>query len=61
VLLLIMPLRLFYSRTFSGANVLALLLFAALSGALFFLPFHLIQAQDYSATVAGAALCPFPS
>jgi len=55
-----MPLSLFRSRTFSGANVLTLLLYAALGGALFFLPFNLIQVQGYSATGAGAALIPFP-
>jgi MFS family permease len=37
-----------------------LLLYSALGGALFFLPFNLIQVQGYSATAAGAALVPFP-
>lgn len=54
------PLQLFRSRTFSGANLLTLLLYAALAGALFFLPFNLIQVQHYSPTAAGAALVPFP-
>jgi EmrB/QacA subfamily drug resistance transporter len=54
-----LPLSLFRSRTFSGANLLTLLLYAALSGALFFLPLNLIQVQGYSATAAGAALLPF--
>jgi EmrB/QacA subfamily drug resistance transporter len=53
-----MPLRLFRSRAFSGANVLTLFLYAALSGALFFLPFNLIQVQGYSATAAGGAFLP---
>ena len=53
-----MPLALFRSRTFAGANLLTLLLYAALGGALFFLPFNLIQVQGYSATAAGAALLP---
>ncbi len=52
------PLTLFRSRTFSGANMLTLLLYAALSGALFFVPFNLIQVQGYSATAAGAAFLP---
>jgi len=52
------PLHLFRSRTFSGANLLTLLLYAALSGMLFFLPFNLIQVQGYSATAAGAAFLP---
>ena len=55
-----MPLGLFRSRTFSGANALTLLLYAALGGVLFFLPFNLIQVQNYSPTAAGAALVPFP-
>lgn len=55
-----MPLDLFRSRTFSGANLLTLLLYAALGGALFFLPFNLIQVQHYSPTAAGAALVPLP-
>lgn len=54
-----MPLALFQSRTFSGANLLTLFLYAALSGVLFFLPFNLIQVQGYSATAAGAAVLPF--
>ncbi len=54
-----MPLTLFRSRTFSGANLLTLLLYAALGGALFFLPFNLISAQGYTATAAGASLLPF--
>ncbi|GAC1641375.1 MAG: MFS transporter [Ktedonobacteraceae bacterium] len=54
-----MPLILFRSRTFSGTNLLTLLLYAALGGALFFLPFNLISAQGYTATAAGASLLPF--
>lgn len=53
-----MPLRLFRSRTFSGANGLTLFLYTALSGAFFFLPLNLIQVQGYSATAAGGALIP---
>jgi EmrB/QacA subfamily drug resistance transporter len=53
------PLRLFRSRNFSGANVLTLFLYSALSGLLFFFPLDLIQVQRYSATEAGAALLPF--
>jgi EmrB/QacA subfamily drug resistance transporter len=53
------PLQLFRSRTFAGANLLTLFLYAALGGLLFFLPFNLIQLQGYSATAAGAALTPF--
>ncbi|CAA9578197.1 Uncharacterized MFS-type transporter [uncultured Synechococcales cyanobacterium] len=53
-----MPLTLFRSRTFSGANLLTLLLYAALGEVLFFFPFNLIQVQGYSATAAGAAFLP---
>jgi EmrB/QacA subfamily drug resistance transporter len=54
-----MPLRLFRSRDFAGANLLTLLLYAALGGTLFFFTLNLIQVQGYSATAAGAALLPF--
>jgi predicted MFS family arabinose efflux permease len=54
-----MSLDVFRSRTFSGANLLTLLLYAALGGALFFFPFNLIQVQGYGATAAGAAMLPF--
>ena len=53
-----MPLTLFRSRTFTGANVAALLLYSALGGALFFVPFNLILVQGYSATAAGGAFLP---
>ena len=53
------PLHLFRSRSFSGANLLTLFLYSALSGVLFFFPLDLIQVQGYSATQAGAALLPF--
>lgn len=53
-----LPLTLFRSRNFSGANVLTLLLYAALGGGLFFFPLNLIQVQGYSAMAAGAALLP---
>jgi EmrB/QacA subfamily drug resistance transporter len=54
-----LPLTLFRSRNFSGANLLTLLLYAALSGALYFLPFALIQVHGYSATAAGSSFLPF--
>ena len=53
-----MPLGLFRSRNFAGANVFTLLLYFALGGTLFFLPFNLVQVQGYSVTVAGAAVVP---
>jgi len=54
-----MPLALFRSRAFSGANTLTLLLYFALSGVMFLLPFNLIGIQGYSAAAAGAAFLPF--
>ena len=53
------PLALFRSRDFAGANLLTLFLYSALGGTLFFLPLNLIQVQGYSPTAAGAALLPF--
>lgn len=52
------PLGLFSSRSFSGANAMTLLLYGALSGAMFFLPFNFIELQGYSAARAGAAFLP---
>ncbi len=54
-----LPLTLFRSRNFSGANLLTLLLYAGLGGALYFLPFALIQVHGYSATAAGSSFLPF--
>ena len=53
------PLALFRSRTFAGANLVTFLLYAALGAVLFFLPLNLVQVQGYSMTQAGAALLPF--
>ncbi|HYT66224.1 MAG TPA: MFS transporter [Vicinamibacterales bacterium] len=55
-----LPLALFRSRPFTFANLLTLLLYAALSVVLFLAPLNLIQVQHYSATAAGAALLPLP-
>jgi hypothetical protein len=53
-----MPLRLFSSRSFSGANLLTLMLYSALGVFFFLFPMNLIQIQKYSATAAGAASLP---
>jgi hypothetical protein len=53
-----MPLSLFHSRNFAGANAFTLLLYFALAGTVFFLPLNLIWVQGYSATAAGAAIVP---
>jgi EmrB/QacA subfamily drug resistance transporter len=52
------PLSLFASPGFTGANLLTLFVYAA-TGVFFFLfPMDLIQVQGYSATAAGAAMLP---
>ena len=53
-----MPVDLFRSRNFTGSNLLTFFLYAALAGALFYLPLNLIQIQGYSPTQAGAAMLP---
>jgi MFS family permease len=54
-----LPLALFRSRDFSGANLLTFFLYSAIGGTLFFLPLNLIQVHGYTPTAAGAALLPF--
>jgi EmrB/QacA subfamily drug resistance transporter len=54
-----MPLGMFRSSVFSGINLLTLLLYFAMGGAMFFLPYDLIRVQGFSATLAGAAMLPF--
>ena len=53
-----MPLSLFKSRSFAGANLLTLLLYAALGIFFFLFPLNLIQIQGYSPTATGAAAMP---
>jgi len=53
-----MPLSMFRSRTFSGANFISALFWAAWSGAIFFIPFNLIQLQGYTAAGVGIAFLP---
>jgi EmrB/QacA subfamily drug resistance transporter len=52
------PLTLFASRGFSGANLLTLFLYAALGIFFFLFPMNLIQVQGYSTTATGAAALP---
>jgi hypothetical protein len=52
------PLELFLSRDFSGANLLTLFLYAALGIFFFLFPLDLIQVQRYSATATRAAALP---
>jgi hypothetical protein len=58
--LALVQLSLYRSRNFSATNALTLLLYIALGGALYYLPFGLIRLGGYSATQAGAALLLFP-
>ena len=55
-----LPLTLFSNRAFTLANVLTLFLYAALAVMMFLVPLNLIQVRGFSATIAGAALLPFP-
>ena len=52
------PLKLFQSASFNGANQLTLYLYAALGIFFFLFPLNLIQIQKYSATATGAAALP---
>jgi EmrB/QacA subfamily drug resistance transporter len=52
------PLTLFASGGFSGANLLTLFLYAALGIFFFLFPMDLIQVQGYSTTATGAAALP---
>lgn len=54
-----LPLEVFANREFSVANAYTLLVYAALGGSLFFIPFDLQSVQGYSPEAAGAALLPF--
>jgi EmrB/QacA subfamily drug resistance transporter len=54
----LVPLELFESASFSGANLLTLFLYAAVSIFFFVFPLNLIQIQKYSATETGAAALP---
>jgi EmrB/QacA subfamily drug resistance transporter len=53
------PLKLFQSRDFTGANLVTLFLYAPLGIFFFLYPLNLIQVQHYSATATGAAALPF--
>jgi len=54
----LMPLKLFNSRTFCGANLLTLCLYMGFNGMLLFLPLNLIQVQGYTASMAGLGQVP---
>lgn len=54
----LMPLSLFRSRNFAAANAVTLVVYAALTGALFLIPLQLQKVSGYSPLAAGAALLP---
>ncbi|HEX6494705.1 MAG TPA: MFS transporter [Acidobacteriaceae bacterium] len=53
-----MPLSLFRIRRFLAANLLTFLLYGALYGGLFVIPFYVIQVQHYPPVEAGAVFLP---
>ncbi len=53
-----MPLSLFRSKQFTGANMVTLVVYAALAGALFLLPLALQRVSGFSPVQAGSALLP---
>lgn len=55
-----MPLHLFRSQTFTGANLLTLFLYGALTVSTFFLSINLVQIQGYSSPEAGFSFLAFP-
>jgi EmrB/QacA subfamily drug resistance transporter len=54
----ILPLGIFQNPQFSGANLVTLLVYGALSGSIFLLPIQLQQVLHYSAFRSGLALLP---
>ena len=53
-----LPLSIFASRQFSGANVVTFVVYGALGGALFLVPIQLQQVLGYSPLASGVALLP---
>jgi len=54
------PLHLFGSKAFVGLTFFTFALYGALGGLMLLLPYTLIGALDYPATMAGLAVLPFP-
>lgn len=54
----VVPLALFKSRAFTVASIYTFFLYAALGGALFFVPFELVNVMGYTPLAAGLALLP---
>lgn len=55
----LMPLHLFRSAAFTGANLLTLFLYAGLYGITLFFSLNLVQVQGYRQSLAGLAFLPF--
>jgi len=55
----LVPLDLFRSPVFTGANVTTLFLYGALSGVLFLIPFDMLARRGMTATEAGMIMLPF--
>jgi EmrB/QacA subfamily drug resistance transporter len=53
-----MPLSLFANRDFAAANLVTLVVYAALTGAFFLLPLQMQRVAGFSPVVAGSALLP---
>lgn len=53
------PLHLFSNKTFTGANLLTLFLYAGLFAGMLFLTLNMVQIQGYSQLQAGLTLLPF--
>ena len=54
----LVPIHLFKNTEFAVGNLITFLMYSALGGATFFVPFNLIQVQDYTPVQAGAAFMP---
>lgn len=54
-----MPLNLFSSRIFSGANLLTFFLYAGLNAGMLFIALYLVQVQGYSQKQSGLTFLPF--
>lgn len=54
-----MPLQLFSSPTFTGANLLTFFLYAALGSGMLFLGLNMVQVQGYSQLQSGLTFLPF--
>jgi hypothetical protein len=55
----LMPISLFRSRAFNGANIYTFLLYAVLGGGIYFVTIDLQAVHAYTPIAAGAAMLPF--